>query len=726
MVAAFYSKNFDLDFLRKRSFIDREGVSLLALAGVAQEIGFNTLKAKLNAKSLLEDAPLPCILHWNKKHFVVLYKVKRNKKGEIQKLFIADPAVGLVTMPYYNFCNHWIGEDGGDKGFALILEPAEDFLEARLQQGASEGYKTSLGFMARYFLRYRRYFAQVVIGMLGASILSLLMPFFTQSIVDIGIESGDFSFIFLMLLFQLFFFFGTTAIEFIQNQLLLHISARINISIVSDFLSKLMRLPARFFDSKNAGDIITRINDQKRIENFVTSVILRTVFSALTFVVFMIVLAVYNTTILVIFLGGSALAFAWTILFMERRRSLDYRLFSSSTANSENIFEIINGMQEIKINQFELYKKWQWQKLQARLFKLNISSLKLEQYQGIGTIFFTQAKNILITYTAATAVVNGEITLGMMLSISFIIGQLNSPVDQFISFFKLYQHAKFSIERMGEVYREADEEDMEGAAQMPNVSGTQQAILKANGSAGIWFNQVNFTYGGPNSPKALKSVSFHIPIGKTTAIVGTSGSGKTTIVKLLLKFYEPQDGSIKVNGTSLTEVSAKWWRRQCGIVMQDGYLFSDTIERNIVMGEDVDEDWLKEVCRLACLDQLLGKLPLGLQTKIGKSGTGLSGGEQQRILIARALYKDPPVLILDEAVSFLDTRNERMITKNLNEVYANKTAIIVAHRLSTVKNADQIIVIDNGKIVESGTHPLLVEQKGHYFNLIKDQLELNY
>lgn len=726
MVAAFYGKNYDLDFIRKRSFIDREGVSLLAIAGVAQEMGFNTLKAKLNAKSLVEDAPLPCILHWEKKHFVVLYKVKRNQKGEIQKMFIADPAVGLVSMPYHNFCSHWIAEEGGDKGFALILEPAERFLETKLQEGGAEGFKTSLSFMFRYFLRYRRYFAQLVIGMLGASLLSLLMPFFTQSIVDIGIDSGDFSFIFLILLFQLFFFFGTTAIEFIQNQLLLHISTRINISIVSDFLSKLMRLPVRFFDSKNVGDIITRINDQKRIETFVTSVILRTIFSALTFVVFMIVLAVYNTTILMIFLGGSVLAFAWTILFMERRRSLDYRLFGSMTANSENIFEVINGMQEIKINHFELYKKWQWQKLQARLFKLNISSLKLEQYQGIGTIFFTQAKNILITYMAATAVVNGEITLGMMLSISFIIGQLNSPVDQFINFFKLYQSAKFSIERMGEVYREADEEKMEDSVNMPDMSVNDDAIRKVNGSSGIWFNQVNFTYGSPNSPHALKAVSFHIPVGKTTAIVGTSGSGKTTIVKLLLKFYEPQGGNIIVNGTALNDISAKWWRQQCGIVMQDGYLFSDTIERNIAMGEDVDQAWLEEVCRLACLDPLISKLPLGLKTKIGKSGTGLSGGEKQRILIARALYKDPPVLILDEAVSFLDTMNERIITKNLNKVYANKTAIIVAHRLSTVKNAHQIIVIDNGKIVESGTHPVLVEQKGYYFNLIKDQLELNY
>lgn len=730
MISLFYGKDYPLDFFRKRCFITKEGVSLTAIAESAEIVGFNSLMIEIKLEDLIKNAPLPAILHWNKEHFVVLYDIKLSRNGDVKKISLADPAMGLRNVSYETFLSSWISNPAKNKGIALLLEPTEEFYRKELDKESTNiPSRNNLKFSLRYFVKYKRYFAQLVLAMFCASTISLLFPFLTQSIVDIGIESKDSNFVLLILLFQVFLFLSSTAIELIQNQLLLHISTRINVSIITDFLSKLMRLPIRFFDSRNIGDIINRINDQKRIEAFITSTVLRTVFGCINFLAFTIVLATYDTLIMVVFMLGSAATFGWTLLFMEKRRTLDYKLFNSISRYNENVYELVNGMQEIKLNHFELYKKWQWQKHQAKLFKINISTLKMEQYQSIGSVFFTQLKNILITFIAATAVIRGEITLGVMLSISYIIGQLNAPIEQFISFFRLYQYAKISSERMQEVFDEKDEESPENKT--PEIAIAAPGIISANGtlaldeqSAIIKIRDLSFSYGNPKESLVLNNISMDIPMGQVTAIVGASGSGKSTLIKLLLKFYEPHAGQILINESNLNDVSAKWWRQNCGIVMQEGFLFSDTIERNIITGQEIDHDWLEQVCKIACIDKMIRNQPFGLQTRIGNNGIGLSGGEKQRILIARAIYKRPEFLFLDEAISSLDAKNEKAITENLNEIYINKTVVIVAHRLSTVKHADQIIVLNNGCIVEQGFHDLLVAQRGYYYELVRNQLEL--
>jgi ATP-binding cassette subfamily B protein len=744
MIARFYGKDLTLNYLRDLCSVQKQGVNMLGLAGAAEQIGFDTLKVEIGIGQLFEDAPLPCILFWKNNHYVVLYRVKRSKRtGAVTKVYLADPGVGLVAVSYRSFVTYWVPE-GRKRGYALLLEPRERFEKPgnpMEDQAGGRAPKEGIRFIWSYFLRYKRYFFQLILGMLAGSALSLLFPFFIKNIVDVGIHNRDLNFISLVLIFQLVLFLGNTIIEFIRNQLLLHIGSRINISIISDFLAKLMRLPIRFFDSRNIGDIINRVNDQRRIESFITGSALGTIFSVANFVLLSAVLGAYNGEVLGVFFLGSALTFSWALFFMRKRRNLDYALFNLLTANNENLYEIVNGMQEIKLNQFELYKKWEWQKHQARLFSVNLSNLKLEQYQQMGSVFFTQLKNILITFIAAQAVIRGDISLGMMLSISMIIGQMNNPFEQFIAFVKSYQFARISVERMNEIYRMDNEEtgnlstvalDVEVANRSEFVvrsgENNTESLLNSIGqmaASGIVLKDVRFQYGGPRPKPVLENLELYIPAGKTTAIVGASGSGKTTLLKLLLKFYEPQEGQIVVNGSDLMGISARSWRQQCGAVMQDGYIFSDSIKRNIITGdEDTDIARMLHAGRIACIDGFVNTLPMGYDTKIGSTGDGLSAGQKQRILIARAVYKNPAFLFFDEATSSLDANTERAIVENLYSVFRGKTVVVVAHRLSTVKNADQIIVLDQGKIVETGTHYFLAGRKGYYFNLVKNQLEL--
>ncbi len=746
MVSAFYGRDYSLDFLRANSFITRQGVSLLGISDAAEKIGFKTLSAKLSYDQLVEEAPMPCILHWNQEHFVVLYDVSEPSwydkiRGKTQdQLLIADPGHDLIWVDKDTFLKCWISTSD-NKGVGLLIEPTNQFYE-----NSEEKKDEALGFnfLFQYLKPYKKYIVQIALGMLFSSLLSMIFPFLTQSLVDYGIHRQNFDFIHLILVSQLVLFLGGMAVDLIRNWILLHINSRMSVSIISNFLLKLMRLPINYFESKNIGDISQRINDHHRIESFLTGSTLQTLFSFVNLIVFSIVLGFYNTKILAVFIFGSVLSIVWVVLFLKKRKELDYKRFQRLRENQNSIYELITGMQEIKLNNCERARRWEWERIQAKLFKINIKSLSLEQYQEVGSTFMTQLKNILISYIAATEVMNNHITLGIMLSISYIVGQLNSPLSQIIRFMRSIQDAKISLDRLAEIHNrpdeEVDQEEMLGKAISADLDEDESdeklhymeeveegRILNGMISSrkGITLKNVSFRYGGTQSPLILKDISVHIPAGKITAIVGASGSGKTTLLKLLLKFYPPAEGQILVNGNDLNDLSAREWRKKCGTVMQDGYIFSDTIARNIAVdGDKIVEKKLINAVKVANIQDYLRKLPLGFTTKIGSTGTGLSGGQKQRIFIARAVYKDPLYIFFDEATSALDANNEKVIMRNLDEFFKGRTVIVIAHRLSTVKHADQIIVMENGEIKEKGTHSQLAADKGYYFELVKNQLEL--
>jgi len=720
MIANHYGKQYSSRFLQKISYINRQGVSLSALGHAAEEIGFKALVGELSINYLKNKAALPCIIFWDKGHFVVLYKIKKRQrlfsKEKKYTFYIADPGRGKVRLDEDTFKQYWLSNR--TKGYGLFLEPTARFYTYEKGQEEKTTVKNAVSFLSTYFTRYRQNYLQVFISILIAGFISLLFPFLTQSIIDYGVMQQDINFVLLILFAQLALFFASTITEVVRSHLLLHIGARINISILSDFLLKLMRLPISFFDSKVAGDLMERVNDHKRIESFITSSLLTTFFSLINLVVYSFVLGSYSINILLIFFVGSFLSVGWTLLFMRWRRGLDYQRFRDLADTNERLYEVVNGMPEIKLNSFEEYKKWELEELQIKLYKLSLSGLKLEQYQGIGSEFFNKIKNIFIIFIAAYGVIQGNITLGMMLAISYIIGQLNVPLSQIINLINTTQTTKIGIERMNEVYAEEDEEDKTKIIPTPGLASK-------NAAKGIELKNLSFQYAGPESEMVLKNLNLVIPEGKITAIVGSSGSGKTTLLKLLLKFYPPTKGGIELNGLDLDKISAKWWREQCGTVMQEGYIFSDSIKRNISMGDDIqDPDRIIQAVETANIGDFIGGLPLHFETTIGSSGIGISTGQKQRILIARAVYKNPSYLFFDEATSALDARNERVIMENLNRFFEDKTVVIVAHRLSTVKNADQIIVLEEGRIVETGTHYDLVAKEGFYFNLIKNQLEL--
>ena len=738
MIASFYGEEYSLDYLRANSYITKNGVSLLGLSEAAEKIGFKTMVARLTYEQLVEHVPLPCVLHWNQEHFVVIYAIeKKSFFRSVEKVLIADPGHNLVRVEKDVFEKCWISS-ADKKGVALLMEPTPDFY--RNEEGVQQR-KNGFGFLLQYLRPYKRYFIQLILGMVLASLISMCFPFLTQSLVDFGVNRKNVSFIHLILLSQLLLFLGGIAVDLIRNWILLHISTRISISIISNFLIKLMKLPINFFESKNIGDISQRINDHHRIESFLTGSTLSTLFSVINLFVFSFILSIYNVSLLLVFAAGSILSILWVSLFLKRRKNIDYNRFQRSRENQNSVFEIITGMQEIKLYNSQKARRWEWERIQAKLFKVNIKSLALEQYQEIGSSFFTQLKNILISYLAARLVIDQQITIGVMLSISYIVGQMNSPLNQIILFIKSIQDAKISLDRLNEIHSQPDEEASEDLIgynenKFPRESENNSdpvylnheiftKNIRKNVGEGITIANLSFRYGSPKSPLVLDNISMHIPKGKVTAIVGASGSGKTTLLKLLLKFYPPSDGQILIDGLNLQDISAQLWRQNAGTVMQDGFVFSDSIARNIAVdGERIIEEKLYDAVRVANLHTHISKLPLGFNTRIGNSGSGLSGGQKQRMFIARAVYKDPKYLFFDEATSALDANNEKIIMENLNEFYQGRTVVVIAHRLSTVKNADQIIVMRDGKIVEEGHHDKLTMQKGYYFELVKNQLEL--
>jgi ATP-binding cassette, subfamily B, bacterial len=736
MISAYYGKDYSLDFFRANSYITKNGVSFLGLSEAAEKIGFRTLVGKITYEQLTEEVPLPCILHWNQEHFVVLYDVKpKSLFRKEEKLVVGDPGHNLVVVDKATFLKCWVGTSD-DKGVALLLEPTPEFYN---KQEGEEKTRSGFSFLFQYLIPYKRYFLQIIFGMVLGSLISMCFPFLTQSLVDFGVNRQNVAFIHLVLLSQLLLFIGGIAVDLIRNWILLHISTRISITIISNFLIKLMKLPISFFESKNVGDISQRINDHHRIETFLTGSTLNTLFSIINLIIFSFVLALYNTTLLLVFVAGSLLSVMWITIFLKQRKDIDYNRFQRSRENQNSIYELITGMQEIKLYNSQKARRWEWERIQAKLFKVNMKSLALEQYQEIGSSFFTQLKNITISYIAAILVINQEITLGVMLSISYIVGQMNSPLLQLIHFIRNVQDAKISLDRLGEIHNKPEEENPEEyAINKPNQYsdelfddgiGINHTVLinslHNDIGEGIRLVNLSFKYGGPRSPLVLKNINLHIPKGKITAIVGSSGSGKTTLMKLLLKFYPPTEGDILVDGANLQDISAKLWRNNCGTVMQDGYIFSDSIARNIAVdGNRIHEEKLFNAVKVANIHDHISRLPLGFTTRIGNTGAGLSGGQKQRIFIARAVYKDPKFLFFDEATSALDSNNEKIIMENLNEFYKGRTVLVIAHRLSTVKNADQIIVLKEGEIVERGNHNELVAQKGYYFELVKNQLEL--
>ena len=711
IICKYYRKRVSSAFLSKVVSVSKNGASLLAIYDVANKIGFHTIGGRVGIKTL-SSSLLPCILHWNQNHFVVLYKVWKGKK-----FYVADPGKGLVKYNLEEFKSHWIStrSNGEEKGIAMFLEPTPAFYSHK-EDSESEKDKNprSFRFLFGYVKKYRRYFGQVVLGTIVGSLLPLVLPFLTQSIVDVGIKNQDIGFIWLILLGQLMLTFSRTAIDFIRRWLLLHISMRINISLVSDFFIKLLKLPMSFFDTKLMGDLMQRMNDHSRVNNFLTNQALSVTFAMLTFVVFTVVLFLYNRLIFVIFLIGSILYGAWMILFLRRRKVLDYELFEQQAINNNKTYEFITSMQEIKLQDCEQRRRWEWEDTQADLFGVQMKSLKLQQTQEAGSILINEVKNIVITVVAAAAVIHGQLTLGMMLAVQYIIGQLNSPVEQLMSFFYSLQDVKISLERINEIHRVDDEN---------GKTGLKTSF--ADNSKGIDIESIMFKYDPHALSKTLDDVTIHIPKGKVTAIVGASGSGKTTLVKLMLGYYPVLEGQINIGGTDINTLNKKWWRRQCGVVMQDGVIFSESIARNIAVDDgDIDKDRLLKAAQIACIHEYIMSLPLKYNTKIARDGIGLSQGQKQRILIARAVYKNPDYIFLDEATNSLDANNERAIVENLDKFYRGKTVVIVAHRLSTVKNADQIVVIDHGKVVETGNHETLTAKRGAYYNLVKNQLEL--
>jgi ATP-binding cassette subfamily B protein len=711
MVAKHYGKSYSLQFLREQSFITREGVSLLGISEAAENIGFKTFSAKITFEQLDEEANLPCILHWNQKHFVVLPPQDYDRSKKRDKILIADPAHGLVKIHKETFLRSWKGN--GNEGIVLMLEPTQAFYnEDETNQPEAKGFK----FLFQYLKPYRKYVVQLLLSIFIGSMLSLFAPFLTQSLVDNGINHQNLGFVHLVLISQLVLFVGSTAIELIRSWILLHINSRINISIISDFLIKLMKLPIRFFDTKMIGDIQQRIGDHSRIQSFLTGTTLSTLFSLINLVVFSVVLGIYSWKILVVFFLFSIGSVFWIVLFLKKRKALDYMQFQRMSDNQNVLYELITGMQEIKLNNAETLKRWEWEKVQAKLYKISVKGLALGQYQQVGSIFFTQLKNILISYITAREVMSGNMTLGMMLSVSYIIGQMNSPLDQLLGFVQAAQDAKISLDRLGEIHNKENEE---------NASQVVPGNLDKQKSGNIKLDNVSFQYGSTQSPFVLKDINLLIPEGKVTAIVGSSGSGKTTLLKLLLQFYEPTAGKVMINNNDLQEYSPMWWRNQCGSVMQDGFVFSDSIAGNIsVSDEHPDGEKLLHAVDVANIREFIEQLPLRYRTKIGNAGNGVSAGQKQRILIARAVYKNPQYLFFDEATSALDANNEKVIMENLDRFFIGKTVVVIAHRLSTVKNADQIVVLEKGVIVEIGTHDELSKSKGKYYELVRNQLEL--
>lgn len=711
MVCKYYGKEYTLIQLSDICFATNEGVSLLGISQAAEKLGLHTVCGRATTEQL-EQVELPSIIFWNQNHFVVLYKIKKRRKEILY--YVADPGKGKVTYTEKEFKEGWLNTQskGEEKGVAMFLNPTPIF--NKLNPIEQKHKKRSFGFLFSYIKQYKRYFGQIMLGLLVGCLLQLILPFLTQAIVDVGITHQNVKIIWLILLGQLMLTVSRASVDFIRRWILLHISMRINISLVSDFFIKLLKLPMSFFDTKLMGDLLQRMNDHKRVEEFLTTQTLSIMFSLLSFIIFGAVLLCYNTIIFAVFLLGSIIYGIWIATFLKKRKVLDYELFEKQATNNNKTYQFITSMQEIKLQDCEQRRRWEWEDVQADLFQVQMKNLKLQQTQEAGSIFINEVKNIVITIVAATAVIHGEMTLGMMLAVQYIIGQLNSPVEQLMKFLYSLQDIKISLERINEIHEMKNEEKHGG-----------RSTALGNNMGSLQFKGVDFKYDPHQPHKTIDNINLTIPKGKITAIVGTSGSGKTTLIKLLLGYYPVLNGEIRIGKTNINDLNVKWWRRQCGVVMQDGVIFSESIARNIAVDDgEIDGERLLQAVEIANIKDYIMGLPLKYNTLIGRDGIGLSQGQKQRILIARAVYKNPRYIFLDEATNALDANNERTIVENLNLFYKGKTVVVVAHRLSTVKNADQIIVIEKGKIVEIGTHDELAQKRGAYYNLVKNQIEL--
>ncbi|TGE13969.1 peptidase domain-containing ABC transporter [Hymenobacter elongatus] len=748
MIAKYYGRTFSAQTLREKARISKAGVSLLGLADAAEAIGFRALGAQISFEQLVEDVALPCIVHWRQQHFVVVYDFKKaphswfsglgRKLGfghknrqksallsqgasEYVAVRIADPNLGLVSCPVEDFIQQWVTPQPGsdeETGVVLMLEPTEALYEQEQQQKSVYSFEK----VATYLWTYKKLLIQLFISILVGSALQLLMPFLTQSIVDVGINTQNIPFLYLVMAGQFLLMLGRLVNDFIKGWILLYISVRVNISILSDFFIKLMRLPVAYFDTKHFGDLLQRVNDHHRIEAFLTGQTVNVVFSFISLLIFSGALAIYSLPIFFVFAAGSLLYFGWIVLFLAKRKKLDYKRFDISARDQSMMVQLLQGMQEIKLAGAERPMRWAWERIQARLYKLQMSSLALNQYQQTGAVLLNDGKNIIILIMAAQAVVKGQLTLGQMLAMQYIVGQLSSPIEQLIGFMQGFQDARISLERLNEIHGIADEESAD--LLLDPLSESASGGWRGENENSLKFNQVSFQYSV--GEQVLNHINLFIPGGKTTAIVGMSGSGKTTLLKLLLRFHDPTNGEIRLGDSALRSVSHSHWRSQCGVVMQDGFLFSDTIARNIAVGVDhIEIDRLEHAVHVANLREFIQTLPLGYHTTIGAEGNGISQGQRQRILIARAVYKNPRFIFLDEATNALDANNEAVIVERLHDFFQGRTVVVIAHRLSTVKHADQIVVLDKGVIVEVGTHAQLVATRGSYWELVKNQLELS-
>jgi ATP-binding cassette subfamily B protein len=710
MIAKFYGKYYSLQHLRDRCGLTKEGASLLDLSHAAESIGLRTLSIKCSIDDLISKIPLPTIIHWNNSHFIVVYKIKKHKDILSSVIYVSDPAKGLLKYKASDFISKWYKKKE-EEGLLIALEPQADFYQRETEEKVER--KKNLENFLSYFRPYKKSFVNLFVVMLLVTILQGFLPFISKAVIDVGIQTHDVDFINMVLIANIAIIVSVLLSNMVRDWILLHITSRVNIALISDYLIKLMQLPITFFENKMAGDILQRANDHERIRSFIMNNSLNMIFSTLTFVVFGIILLIYNKVIFFIFLAGSIVYVLWVFAFLRVRKKLDWEYFELVSKNQSYWVETIASIQDIKINNYEKQKRWKWENIQARLYKVNIKVLNITNTQNSGAQFIDTLKNLFITFYCAKAVIAGEITFGVMISTQFIIGMLNGPVVQFIQFIISFQFAQISFLRLNEIHQIPDEHE--------NV-GNNHVALPDNKN--LYVKNVAFQYS-PNSTLVLKGINLIIPEGKITAIVGDSGSGKSTLLKLLLRLYKPSYGDILIGNMNINNISLKQWRDKCGAVMQDGKIFNDTILNNIVLDDEhIDYEKLKKAVHTANISQEIERLPLGYQTMMGEQGRGLSGGQKQRILIARALYKNPDYLFFDEATNSLDTINEQKIVAALDEVFKGKTVIVVAHRLSTIKKADQIIVIQDGSIVEMGDHDSLMTRKARYFMLVQSQSDL--